>query len=483
MKKNNFEKKDWIILSVIIFIALIFRLYKIDIPLADYHSWRQVDTAAVARNFVRGGFDLLHPRYDDVSRVQSGLDNPQGYRFVEFPIYNAIFGYVYKIFPVTSLEITGRLVSVIFSLIVIAVIYYLALKESHRGVAIFAGISYAVLPFFVFFSRVILPDTPALSFAMIAIYFLYLFTLTKNHYLEFIFFILSSLMFATALLVKPMTAFYGLVIIYLYHRKYSFGFLKKFSFYLYLVITALPFLLWREYIKSYPEGIPYSDWLIMIVNTYQGKQNIFFRPAFFRWIFFERINNLILGGYLIFLFILGIIVKPKKYFFHILLLSATIYLFVFQGGNVQHEYYQVMILPPLAIFIGMGAYHLISNGKTFLHPVITYLTIMLIFALSFFFSYFTVRNYYNYPSDLLQIAKIANALTKDTDRIITDRTGDTTLLYLMDRKGSPAVFMEPEELKKLGYNYLLTQNMDYLKKLKLEYEVVFENNNFGLLKL
>jgi 4-amino-4-deoxy-L-arabinose transferase-like glycosyltransferase len=374
-------------------------------------------------------------------------------------------------------------VTILFSLITIAIIYYLALKESQRPTAIFASLSYAILPFIVFFSRVVLPDPTALGFAFIAIYFLYLFANTKNKYLELVFFILSSTSFATSILIKPTTIFYGLIVIYFFHRKFSFSFLKKISFYLYAVVVLVPFFLWRQYIKGFPEGVPSSDWLITIVNTYQGKQNIFFKPAFFRWIFFERINNLILGGYLTFLFILGVVAKPKKYFFHILLLSALIYLLVFQGGNVQHEYYQIMILPPLAIFIGLGMNFIVNNIKNFLNPVIIYLVIFIIFGLSFLFSYYKVREYYTYPMDLIQIAKITQTLTKETDKIVTDRTGDTTLLYLMNRKGAPAVYMDPEELKKLGYNYLLTQNMEYLKNLKESYQVIFENNSFGLLKL
>lgn len=483
MKKNSFEKNDFLILFFILLIGLVFRLYKINTPLADFHSWRQVDTAAVARNFVNYGFDLLHPRYDDLSSVQSGKENPQGYRLVEFPIYNAFFGYIYKIFPATSLEITGRLVTIFFSLITIAVIYYLALKESTRLTAFFACLAYAVLPFFVFFSRVVLPDPTALSFTFLAIYFFYFFAQTKNKYSEIIFFIMSSLSFAIGLLVKPTTVFYALIIIYLFQRKFSFAFVKKFSFYLYLLLIILPFLLWRQFIKNYPEGIPASDWLIAIVNTYQGKQNIFFRPAFFRWIFFERINNLILGGYLSFLFILGIIKKPKRYFFHILLSSALLYLLIFQGGNVQHEYYQIMILPPIALFIGLGMNYVVNNIKNYLFPPLTYFILIGLFALSFFFSYYRVKDYYNYPADLIQIAKITATLTKETDKIVTDRTGDTTLLYLMNRKGAPAVYKEPDELKQLGYSYLLTQNVDYLKKLKEKYQIVFENNNFGLVKL
>src|SRR3989338_11713525 len=117
------KKKDLLILLVITIIAIVFRLYKIDTPLADLHSWRQADTAAVARNFARDRFDLLHPRYDDLSGRESGQENPQGYRMVEFPFYNAIFALIYKLSPVLPIEVYGRLTSVIFSLLIIAVIY------------------------------------------------------------------------------------------------------------------------------------------------------------------------------------------------------------------------------------------------------------------------------------------------------------------------------------------------------------------------
>src|SRR3989338_2448546 len=171
MKENNFKKKDFLILFFILIIAFILRLYKINSPLADLHSWRQVDTAAVARNYVKNGVDLFHPKYDDLSNVQSGIDNPQGYRMVEFPIYNAILAYFYKLMPFFPLEVWGRLITIIFSLIIIAILYYLLLKENSRLSAIFGAFVYAVFPFFVFFSRVILPETPALAFFIMGIFF------------------------------------------------------------------------------------------------------------------------------------------------------------------------------------------------------------------------------------------------------------------------------------------------------------------------
>ncbi|KKS90138.1 MAG: hypothetical protein UV66_C0008G0013, partial [Candidatus Woesebacteria bacterium GW2011_GWA1_43_12] len=40
----------WGATVLILVLAFVVRLWRIDAPLADWHSWRQSDTAAVARN-------------------------------------------------------------------------------------------------------------------------------------------------------------------------------------------------------------------------------------------------------------------------------------------------------------------------------------------------------------------------------------------------------------------------------------------------
>jgi hypothetical protein len=108
--------KNKLILILLTFILLggfLVRLYRFDNPIADWHSWRQADTSAVSRNFVEHGYDLLHPRFDDLSNIPSGKDNPQGYRFVEFPLYNVAQAGLFQVFGILTLEEWGRLVSII----------------------------------------------------------------------------------------------------------------------------------------------------------------------------------------------------------------------------------------------------------------------------------------------------------------------------------------------------------------------------------
>src|SRR5579872_5202483 len=133
--------KKWEILLVVCILigAFAVRLYKFSNPIADWHSWRQVDTSAVSRNFVQNGFDILHPRFEDISNVPSGLDNPNGYRFVEFPIYNVLQAGGYVLFPKVTLEEWGRGVTIIASLFSLLFIFLLVRKYGGKTAAFFAA--------------------------------------------------------------------------------------------------------------------------------------------------------------------------------------------------------------------------------------------------------------------------------------------------------------------------------------------------------
>ncbi|MFA5136379.1 MAG: glycosyltransferase family 39 protein [Patescibacteria group bacterium] len=486
MEKKNLGKLDIIILIFLLLIAFVFRLYHITSPLSDSYSWRQADTAAVARNFVKDGFNLLEPRYDDLSSIQSGKENPEGLRFVEFPLYNAMFGLLYAAFPYLALEVYGRLISIVFSLILICIIYILLFTEHSRTAAIIGAFIYGVFPAFVFFSRVVLPETTAVSFTFLSILLLSLWQKQKKiHILRTLFFF-SLMFFSIGILIKPTVIFFGFALLYIFVEKYRWSVVKKALPYLYFILSLLPFVLWRLYIQKSPEAIPSSEWLISSVNTFEGQKQIFMKPAFFRWILFERINIMIFGGFLTGFFILGLFVKLKKLLLHSIIFSSIAYLFVFQGGNVQHEYYQTVILPAFAIFSAIGTSFFIQNRKMFISPFLVYPIIIVLFIFSFMFSYYyKVKDFYTYPKDLNHMAKILKTFTKSSDKVITDRLGDTTLLYLADRKGAPMLYKTLEEFKEEGYAVYMTDKKEIIADLKekKQYHILFENEQFVLFKL
>lgn len=473
-----------LLLAAIVIAAIVLRWQNISTPLADFHSWRQADTAAVSRNYVRNGINLLDPRYDDLSNVQSGKDNPNGYRMVEFPLYNAVVALVGYI-PGIPIEVAGRLVTILSSIIVIVILYLLVLEEHGVIAAAVAGVTYAVFPFFVFFSRVVLPESAALACVFLGIFFVYLNKYPQKRWVSITFYLLGALFFGAGVLIKPTVIFYAIAFAWLFVRKYKWDVAKKWQLYLFFLIAFIPFLWWRQYILKFPEGIPASDWLITSVNTGGALMPVFLKPSFFRWIFYERINNIILGGYLTVFFVLGLIRKPKSLFLVSIIVSAFVFVFVFEGGNVQHEYYQTIILPALAIAVGLGVSLVAENIKIFLNPFATGFAIIVMFAFSYFISYYHVKDYYAYPGDLVTIAKIIQTVTKPEDKIITDTTGDTTLLFLADRKGSPAPYKDFQDFKKDGYKYFITQNGDVIKDKKKEnkYPLKFENSKFAIFEL
>ncbi|MEK7071288.1 MAG: glycosyltransferase family 39 protein [Patescibacteria group bacterium] len=481
-------KKEAVLVSLIIFVGLLFRIYKIDTPLGDFHSFRQADTASVARNFVEKGFDLTKPTYHDFSNVQSGKENPLGYRMVEFPIYNAMFAALYKFVPIGNIpiEVYGRSVSIFFSLITVGLVYFFLRREVDKTAAIWGSFILAVFPFSVFFSRTVLPETTALSFAFLSIFFLYIYNPALNStFKRKLHFFLSVACFAIALLIKPTLIFFALTLLYLFITKHKWNVLKKVSVYLFFVLAVAPVFLWRNYILQYPEGIPYSEWLYGMVNTSEGWQTVFLKPAFFRWIFFERINNIILGGYLTAFLVLGIFTKYKKYFLYSVLLSSLAYLLVFEGGNVQHEYYQILILPALAMFVGSGISTILKQKKVFINSFASVLGVCAIVLFSFAMSYYRVKDYYNYSLDLLNTSKVIRDITQKDDKIVTDTLGDTTLLYLSDRKGSPHIYKTVDEFKNDNYKYLVTMDQKRIAELKADKRrsVLFETAQFAIFKL
>ena len=86
----NTRLTEVVCLVVIIILGFLVRTWHINFPIADWHSWRQVDTASVSRIYLEEGINVLAPRYYDISRIQTGMLNPQGLRMVEFPVYNLI---------------------------------------------------------------------------------------------------------------------------------------------------------------------------------------------------------------------------------------------------------------------------------------------------------------------------------------------------------------------------------------------------------
>ena len=236
-----------VVCCALFILAFGVRLYGFSNPLADWHSWRQSDTAAVARNFQKFGIDLLHPRYDDLSNIQSGKDNPQGYRMVEFPIYQAVSVVTARAVPSLPIEQVLRLVSICFTAGSVVIIFLLLQRIVDFPTAIIGGLFYAVLPFSIFYGRTILPDPMATLFALLS---LLLLTIGGTPAHRYALVLSAASAAAISVLVRPMAVFLLFPAAFLLWEK---GRMKQtiINIFLFAAVLITPLYMWRQFITHY----------------------------------------------------------------------------------------------------------------------------------------------------------------------------------------------------------------------------------------
>lgn len=454
-------KSEYFLLSILLVLGFIVRLYKIDNPVADWHSWRQADTAAVSRNFINDGINMLYPTYDDISSIQSGLENPTGIRMVEFPIYNAFHAFLFNTFGNFTIEKWGRIATIIITLLTAVFLFLLGRKHYSSRVGLLAAFFFLFLPFNVYFSRVILPDPLGVLFMVSGLYFFGINT------------ILSGILFGLAFLQKP---FFGVYLLPLIPH-----FIKwkddKFDWYSTIknalpfgILAFTPFVIWRFWTGQHPEGIPFYEW------AFNGDR-IRFHPAYFRWLFGERIGILILGTWGLVPFAFGLMRKLKNKFNLYFVLSGLSYLIIVATANVRHDYYQILIIPPIAMTLALGSSYLWNKSKILL--ILSLITMFLI-------SWDRIKPFYqvNHP-ELMTIGKIADETLPKDAQIVIPYNGDTAFLYQTKRKGWPAVDDSIDNIIERGADYYVSIDLGSADTVNFakRFKTITKTNQYIILDL
>lgn len=479
--KKHLDKilKNYIFWLVLILIFGYFvRIYKIENPIADWHSWRQADTASVSKYYVEHGINLFSPRYHDVSSVQSGIFNPQGYRFVEFPIFNAVHAILAKINLPYSFEAKGRLVSIFCSLISTVLIYLIASKRLGKFTGLLSAFFFTFIPFNIYFSRVILPEPMAVTLALASAWF-YMVYIDKENSL---FLYISSLSMALAMLVKPYAFFFLAAHLYLFLDKHGIAGISKpkvlIKHLLAVSLVLIPFFVWRIQINKYPAGIPFFEW------AFNGD-GIRFRPAFWRWIFGERLGRLILGTFGLIPFGVGLIVKNKKNLLNIaLILGALAYVSVFATASVRHDYYQIFTIPAVSLICGAGAFYMATNRAFNIHisRIILLLSVSLMLGLGFY----QVKDFYQVNHyEIIEAGQALDKIAPKDAWVIAPYNGDTAFLYQTGRWGWPAIDNSVENIIKQGADYYVTVTPwdNDTKDIQKKYKTIVENPKYVIVDL
>jgi hypothetical protein len=477
IKSNNYN--EYIILSFILLLGFSLRLYKISNPVADWHSWRQADTASVTRIYTEEGINLLFPRYYDISSIQTGIYNPEGLRFVEFPLYNYVHALFVKNIDAFSLDTWGRLLSVFYTLMSAVFIFLIGRQYINKNGGLLASFIYLTLPYNIYFSRTILPEPMAVMFGLISLWLFIKFIDNESTAKLF----MSAIVLAVALLVKPFTIFYSIPMIYLLLNKYSLkGILNNpklvIKLLLFTDIVLIPFILWRGWENKYPQGIPYWKW------AFNGD-NIRFRPAFFRWIFAERLGRLILGMWGLVPFTLGLLkTRKNSLFIQSFMAGVIIYVVVFATANVKHDYYQMYLIPAISLVFASGAMYLWETKvfKKYLSRSLLIFSIFMMFGVGTY----QVKEFYkiNRP-EIIEAGEYVDSIAGREEKVIAPYNGDTALLYQTKRYGWPAIDDSIDNLIDKGADYYLSVILDDAdtKMIKKRFKTVKQTSSYVLINL
>ena len=225
---NKIINREYFLLAIILVLGFIVRLYKIDNPIADWHSWRQADTASVSRIYIDKGINILFPRYYDVSRIQTGATNISGLRMVEFPVYNVLHTVLAKNVPLPEqvcltikkvprcyqlepIAVWGRLISIFSALFTALFLYLIGKKFLGSWGGVLSAFIYLFIPYNIYFTRVILPEPMSVAFGVASIWFFIKYLDNE----KFFHLVISGILFALSTLIKPFTFFYAVPLIYI----------------------------------------------------------------------------------------------------------------------------------------------------------------------------------------------------------------------------------------------------------------------------
>lgn len=463
MRKN---KLNILLLLLVLGLALVSRLYKINIPLADHHSFRQSDTASVIRNLATDNFDVFRPQWDNMVATNiERLPNPNRYFFEDFPLaYDVYPALLYKVFGVH--EQLARLVSIIFSLGTIIFFFFLVKLLTDFRTAILSAFFLAVLPFSIYFSRTILQEPAFLFYLTGSLCFLALWSNLKEGFKRKLLFIFSAVFLALALLTKIYSLFYLPLFFYLFWLKERWSLFKKKTFYLYFFIALLPALAWWVWIYQFPEGLPNSLWLL-------NEGNIRLKGAWLYWLFAERIGKIILGYWGLGLFGIGLVLKQirEKIFFHLWFFCVVLFFIVFAKGSVTHDYYQYCFLPVAAFFLAKGTGFLLTAPTKFFSRLAVYFFVPVSILLMLAFSWYDVRGFYDIKGGVDVAGAAVRENTPQNSLVIAGDGSDPTLLYNTGRKGWA-----------IGFGALLDNTSETVLNLKSQGAEYYVTTKIGEIK-
>jgi len=409
-------------IAILLAFSLLVRFYNIDSPLIGAHSWRQTQTAMIARNFQEHGYMFFYPQVD------WGGNSP-GYFESEFPIYSYLIAPAYEAEGFG--EVWARFLTILASLCGIYFLYRLVRNILGERIAVWSAGFFALLPLQVFYSRVVMPDMVMLASMIAGVHFFneWLGQERRKHL------ILSALCVSLAGLIKPTALHIGLPLLFLAWTKFGKGMLFRKALWGYAAGVFLPVALWYYHAHT----IRLDGGLSVDMSDKWGNWDLVLTAEFWNRIVFQSLaeRHLTWAGFIA--FAVGLFLKResvKEKLFDAWLVAVVVYFMIVGMGNYVHEYYQLPFIIPAAVILGKvyGRYFNWKEGRSAVKWSL--IAALLLISAAGVWRYSVYMQFEDEESSAeLKFASAIKNQTSPSALIGLMARNDPTLLYLSDRKG------------------------------------------------
>jgi len=403
----------WLLIIILVF-GLGIRLYHINEPYLDHHSWRQTDTASVARNMYHDGFNIFNPAFDT-----NGND---GKVELELQITPFLTGIVYYFFGIH--DWSGRLVPLIFFLLASFFLFRLVNYHYNEKLGLIVTAVYVLLPLNIFFTRVLMPESGMLFFTIAAVYYFSRYLREKTDNL----FVFMTVFMTLAVLSKLPTLllFVPMGILVFQTEKEAWKDWRWYAFVGIVIIMAGGYYGYMHQTSTIRGIIPYK-W-----DTDKWGGVSVWKDAQFYETMFSRFKGVVFNPLGAVLFVFGLIIGWREKLFSWWLVALIAYVFLIARGNSVHSYYQMPFMPVGAFFIGYGIYQVSRFRWT------KYLPYVMVCVLAYFSFFQALPLYGLYAQDALDTSKGIKSITTKDELVLTvlhrrDMMPET--LYYAERKG------------------------------------------------
>ncbi len=423
-------------------LGLILRSVNFDSPILGVHSWRQADTAAMARHFFLNNTSILMPQID-------WAGNTSGYVESEFPLYPYLVGQLYKFFGLN--EWLGRSFSVACSVITILLVMRIGRILLDPTSAWWGGLFFALMPLGVYYGRTFQAESLMLLLAALSIERMLIWKLYQRNSALF----LSWLTLCLASLMKVLPLIWlGLPLLFLYFQNQplkeslnniSFGerfrqTIRSPHLYIYtsLLIAFCILWYWHAYQLGQNSGLTFGFWgsssdrsSLRLILSLGSWLNLLLRIS---------LRNLALIG--VPLLLIGVWNFHKKkdiglYFMLIGLLGMFLCTLIASRSSFVHEYYQLPIQLFACPLMGRGWVLLVGSrygnfsSKSFRISILAFILIISLIILNF--DYWAVER--RQTQVWMPLVERIRKEVPLSERIVSVTGSDPTLLNLARRQG------------------------------------------------